>query len=121
MATGWSHLDLYLMGLAAPSEVPDFFFLKNLVRAGADAKGHPLYRGDRAKVTIEDVIASLGPRLPDHEHAQKEFNTGLVAVVLHGAKPSRELVDRTNAIGKAWVEFWSTTTGYRSIMTTAAR
>ncbi|HEY2162756.1 MAG TPA: hypothetical protein VGH04_02140, partial [Gemmatimonadaceae bacterium] len=30
-ATGWSYLDLYLMGLIAPSEVPDFFILRNLV------------------------------------------------------------------------------------------
>jgi len=26
-ATGWSYLDLYLMGLATPAEVPDFFIL----------------------------------------------------------------------------------------------
>ncbi len=29
-ATGWSYLDLYLMGLIAPAEVPDFFLLRNL-------------------------------------------------------------------------------------------
>ena len=29
-ATGYSYLDLYLMGLLAPSEVPDFFILRNL-------------------------------------------------------------------------------------------
>jgi hypothetical protein len=120
-ATGWSHLDLYLMGLAAPSEVPDFYFLKNLVRAGTDPRGHPLYKGDRVRVTIEDVIASLGPRLPDFAHAQKNFNTGIVAVVLHGATPSRELVDRTNGIRDAWIEFWSTTTGRRSVMTARSR
>jgi hypothetical protein len=120
-ATGWSHLDLYLMGLATSSEVPDFFFLKNLARAGTDAKGHPLYKGDRVKVTIEDVIASLGPRLPDVEHSQKSFNTGVVAVVLHGATPSRELIERANGIRQAWIDFWSTTTGHRSIMTTSPR
>ena len=120
-ATGWSHLDLYLMGLATPSEVPDFFFLKNLARVGTDAKGHPLYKGDRVKLTIEDVIASLGPRLPDVEHSQKNFNTGVVAVVLHGAAPSRELIECANGIRLAWIDFWSTTTGHRSIMTTSSR
>ena len=29
-AAGYSYLDLYLMGLIAPSEVPDFFILRNL-------------------------------------------------------------------------------------------
>jgi hypothetical protein len=120
-ATGWSPLDLYLMGLAAPSEVPDFFFLKNLARAGTDAKGHPLYKGDRVKVTIDDVIASLGPRLPDYEHSQKNFNTGVVGIVLHGRTPSRELIERANGIREAWIDFWSTTTGRRSIMTTSPR
>ena len=37
-ATGWSYLDLYLMGLISPSEVPDFFILRNLVAAGRDAQ-----------------------------------------------------------------------------------
>jgi hypothetical protein len=120
-ATGWSPLDLYLMGLAAPSEVPDFFLLRNLVRLGTDAKGHPLFKGDRLKVTIEDVIASLGPRLPDYAHSQKDFNTGIVAIVLHGASPSRELIERANAIREAWIEFWSTTTGHRSTMKTSPR
>src|SRR6185369_9474249 len=38
-ATGWSYLDLYLMGLIGPQEVPDFFILRNLVRTGTDANG----------------------------------------------------------------------------------
>jgi hypothetical protein len=120
-ATGWSPLDLYLMGLAPPSEVPDFFLLRNLVRAGTDARGFPLYKGDRIKITIGDVIASLGPRTPDFEHSQKVFNTGMVVIVMHGAAPSRELIERTNAIREAWIEFWSTTTGHRSVMKTSPR
>ncbi len=57
-ATGYSYLDLYLMGLIASSEVPDFFILRNLVAPGRDANGHPIFKADRTKVTIEDVIAS---------------------------------------------------------------
>ncbi len=37
-ATGYSYLDLYLMGLISPAEVPDFFILRNLVPTGKDAK-----------------------------------------------------------------------------------
>src|SRR5207247_8999994 len=36
-ATGWSYLDLYLMGLIAPAEMPDFFILRHLVPAGRGA------------------------------------------------------------------------------------
>ncbi|SPE36215.1 conserved exported hypothetical protein [Candidatus Sulfopaludibacter sp. SbA3] len=117
-ATGWSYLDLYLMGLIAPSEVPDFFILRNLVPAGRDGNGHPIFKADRTKVTIQDVIAVEGPRLPDVDHAQKKFNTGMVVIVEHGAKPGKELIERTNAIRERWMDYWETTTGHRSSMTT---
>jgi len=120
-ATGWSPLDLYLMGLAPPSEVPDFFLLKNLKPVGKDDRGYPTFKADRVKITIKDVIASLGPRLPDFEHSQKVFNTGMVALVLHGATPSRELTERLNAIRDAYIEFWTTTTGHRSVMNASPR
>jgi hypothetical protein len=117
-ATGWSYLDLYLMGLIAPSEVPDFFILRNLVAAGRDGNGHPIFKADRTKVTIQDVIAVHGPRLPDVDHSQKNFNTGMVVVVEHGKTPSAELIERTNGIRLRWMDYWETTTGHRSSMTT---
>jgi hypothetical protein len=116
-ATGWSYLDLYLMGFIAPSEVPDFFMLRNLAPAGRDSNGHPIFKADRTKVTIQDVIAVEGPRLPDVDHSQKNFNTGMVVVVEHGKTPSRELLEKTNGIRLRWMDYWTTTTGHRSTMT----
>ncbi len=87
-ATGYSYLDLYLMGLISPAEVPDFFILRNLVPAGKDANGHPIFKADRTKVTIQDVIASEGSRVPDVDLSQRKFNTGIVVVVEHGQKPT---------------------------------
>ena len=117
-ATGYSYLDLYLMGMIAPSEVPDFFILRNLVPAGKDANGHRIFKADRTKITIQDVIAAEGPRLPDVDHAQKHFNTGMVMVVEHGKAPSPELIERTNGIRERWMDYWTTVTGHRSTMTT---
>jgi hypothetical protein len=117
-ATGWSYLDLYLMGLIAPSEVPDFFILRNLVPAGRDANGHPVFKADRTKVTVQDVIAVEGPRFPDVDHSQKNFNTGMVVVVEHGKTPSKELLERAEGIRLRWMDYWETTTGHRSTMTT---
>lgn len=117
-ATGYSYLDLYLMGLIAPSEVPDFFLLRNLSPAGKDANGHSIFKADRVKVTIDDVIAVQGPRLPAVNQSQRKFNTGMVVVVEHGQKPSPELLERTNGIGKAWIDYWATVTGRRASMTT---
>jgi hypothetical protein len=117
-ATGYSYLDLYLMGLISPAEVPDFFILRNLVPAGHDSNGHPIFKADRTKITIQDVIAVEGPRLPDVDHAQKNFNTGMVMVVEHGKTPSPELIERTNGIREQWMDYWATSTGHRSTMTT---
>jgi hypothetical protein len=120
-ATGYSYLDLYLMGLIAPSEVPDFFILRDLVAAGRDASGHPIFKADRTKVTIQDVILAEGPRLPDVDHAQKQFNTGFVVMVEHGKTPSRELVDRTSGIRGAWMDYFATVTGHRASMTATVK
>ena len=120
-ATGYSYLDLYLMGLLAPSEVPDFFILRNLQRQGVDANGHPIFKADRTKVTINDVIAAEGPREPDVDHSQKKFNTGMVIVLEHGHKPPPDLIKNVEGIRGRWIDYWSTTTGHRSEMTADPR
>jgi hypothetical protein len=120
-ATGYSYLDLYLMGFISAAEVPDFFILKNLVSAGKDANGHPIFKADRTKVTIQDVIAVEGPRLPDVDHSQREFNTGIVVVVEHGQSPSPELIKRASGIREQWIDYWVTTTGHRASMTATPR
>lgn len=116
-ATGWSYLDLYLMGLISAAEVPDFFILRNPVPAGKDANGHPIFKADRTKVTIQEVIAAEGPRMPGVDKSQRQFNTGMVIVVRHGEKPSRELVERAEGIRSQWIDYFSITTGHRASMT----
>jgi len=116
-ATGYSYLDLYLMGLISSTEVPDFFVLKNLEPSGKDRMGHPLFRADRVKVTIQDVIAAEGPRLPDVDHSQRNFHTGIVLIVERGQKPSDELIERARQIAIQWIDYWGRATGHRAIMT----
>jgi hypothetical protein len=120
-ATGYSYLDLYLMGLISAAEVPDFFLLKNLVPTGKDANQRPIFKAERTKVTIQDVIAVEGQRLPDVDHSQREFNTGMVVVVEHGKSPSSSLVERANGIRGQWIDYWETTTGHRASMTANPR
>ena len=120
-ATGYSYLDLYLMGLVAPSEVPDFFLLRNLQPQGRDANGHRIFKADRTKITINEVIAAEGPRLPDVDHAQKRFNTGMVIVLRHGDKLPPQLVKDVEGIRLRWMDYWTTVTGHRSTMTTDPR
>lgn len=116
-ATGWSYLDMYLMGMISPAEVPDFFLLRNLTTQGQDANGHAIFKADRTKLTIQDVIAAEGQRLPAVEQAQKIFNTGMVVVVEHGQRPSPKLIESVTGIRARWIDYWTTTTGHRSTMT----
>jgi len=120
-STGWSYLDLHLMGLVKPEEVPDFFILRNLKPAGEDGNGHPIFKADRTKITIQDVIAAEGPRMPGVAKSQRQFNTGMVMVVEHGKKPSPELLERTEGIRKRWIEYWPITTGHRASMTASPK
>jgi len=120
-ATGYSYLDLDLMGLISAAEVPDFFILKNLVQVGEDTKGHPVFKAERTKVTIQDVIAAEGPRLPDVNHSQRRFNTGIVIVVEHRQSPSGELMERARGIRQQWIQYWETATGHRASMTANPR
>ena len=120
-ATGYSYLDLYLMGLISPAEVPDFFILRHLVPAGKDANGHRVFKADRTRVTIQDVIAAEGPRTPDVEHSQRQFNTGIVIIVQHGLKPSPLLIREANGIRLQWMKYFSIATGRRASMTANPR
>jgi hypothetical protein len=121
-AKGWSWLALYLMGLARPDEVPPFFILRNLQRTGqTDAEGRPIFRGDRTVITIQDVIAAMGPRTPSFENSQKQFNTGVVVITEPGKKPTPELLTAARAIGQKYIEYWAKTTGGRSTMTVKPR
>ena len=116
-ASGYSYLDLYLMGLIAAAEVPDFFIVRPLVRVGTNANGRPIFKGQRERITIQDVIAAEGPRSPDVNHSQRQFNTGIVVIVERGRTPSAELIDRANGIRRQWIDYWAVTTGRRASMT----
>jgi len=120
-ASGYSYLDLYLMGLIPASEVPDFFVLQDAERTGEDGDGHPVYTATRIPITIDDVIAYNGPRMPPYGEAQTEYSTAVVAVVLPGRSPSPALLERLEGIRRAWVDFFARTTGGTASMSTSLR
>ncbi|MEO7112049.1 MAG: hypothetical protein ABI183_16520 [Polyangiaceae bacterium] len=92
----YSPLDLYIMGLADKSEVPPFGVIENAVvpfdvkdpftGATYNASSFPWWGATpftvtgatRRTVTIDDVIAQNGPRVPDVTTSPKTFNIGIV-------------------------------------------
>ena len=119
---GPSWLDLYLMGLADASEVPDMFILRNLKALtagnGEDRYWGGVFTGDREIVSIEQIIAAEGPREPSAAESQKDFNAGFVYLLEPGQTPSRDLLALHAQYLTATKEYWSHITGGRSHITT---
>ena len=72
-----SPLDLYLMGFNEPANVPEFF----LIEGGSPGDRNDLpsligtaVTGNRVDISIEDIIAAEGPRVPSVDGSQHEFN-----------------------------------------------
>jgi hypothetical protein len=120
-ASGFSYLELYLMGLRPASAVPDFFVVRNQRVVGRTPDGNAIYSGETIPITINDVIAYNGPRVPSFENSPKAFNTAMVAVTLHGRKPTAAMLGQIEGIRTTWIGYWSKVTGGVSTMTTTAR
>jgi len=113
--SGPSWLDLYLMGLADAHEVPDMFILRN---AQPLNDGSGAYRADKETVTIAQIVAAEGPRVPSAADSQKVFNAGFVYLVEPGQKPSSDLLQlHARYIGEL-ADRWFGFTGERSRITT---
>jgi hypothetical protein len=81
---GYSWLDLYLMGLAAPHEVPNFFYIADSSPRLGDAYYAPpnrTYSGTRRNVALQQIIQANGARLPAYPATQREFR--MVTIVVH--------------------------------------
>ena len=87
-ARGYSALDQYAMGLRAPAEVPPFFFVEGAddfrpnrgFRFSSAPEAGVSFTGARREVRIEDVIAELGPRMPDDTRAPRSMRQAYVLV-----------------------------------------
>jgi hypothetical protein len=81
-AYGYSFLELYLMGLADKSEVPPTTWLANTSPALGASYWPPTaiksVTGTKHEVTVDQVVASAGPRVPAYPATQKQFKVAFV-------------------------------------------
>jgi hypothetical protein len=73
-------LDLYLMGLVPASAVSDVYVMKNQALANASICPPLSPLSDFDRLTINDVIAANGPRVPDVSQSQKVFRVATIVV-----------------------------------------
>lgn len=77
----YSDLDMYLAGLASPSEVGPILKLSNVqpVLSEFPAAGQ-VVQAESGHVTIDQILDAEGPRVPDAVSSQKHFRAALVLV-----------------------------------------
>lgn len=77
--SAYSQLDLYLMGMIPPEQVPPMLLIDNpsINRTKLPHQGDTI-SGTPKTVTINDIIAAEGPRIPTAADAPKTFTIGYV-------------------------------------------
>ncbi|MCP4655301.1 MAG: hypothetical protein GY856_07775 [bacterium] len=120
--TRYSPLDRYLMGLASPASVPDFFYIANSVSA-IDPGTRPVFEGtvpgERVDISIDDVRAAEGPRRPPPAEAPRSFRTAFLLVSLVGQDASPESIAKLDRYRRRWISYFREATGNRGEVTTA--
>jgi len=109
----YSPLDRYLMGLLEPARVPPFSLLRNpAVNPNQFPADDAVVAATPESVTIGQVIAAEGPRLPDSAHSQKEFRVGFVFLTSPGTEPAAEDLQAVETVRRAFAaQFFALTHG----------
>lgn len=116
---GYSWHELYLMGLAAPPEVPDWFYLKDSVPGLPGAywpEANLTVTANRVNVTLQQIVDAIGPRVPDSTASQKDFSVPMVLVVRPGEWVQGD-VDETHRICEVWRPQFNVATLTRATVT----
>lgn len=118
-ANYFNELDQYLMGLRPASEVRDLSYIyvndavQDQVRFITPTPNFAI-AGERKTVSINQIIAREGERLPSAETAQKEFRVAFILLTEGGAAPST--LERLERYRTALVEYFSRATERRGAL-----
>ena len=119
----YSPLDLYLMGLLKPEDVPPTFLVtdphdldlpppydQQTITAdqlqGTYSLGDVGFRGDRQEVRIEDIISVNGMRIPNAESSQKDFRTAFILLAQGEEGPTSDEIEKVEAVRLYWPAFF---------------
>ena len=117
---GFSKLDLYLMGLAPPEEVPANFFVRdptifdNLFNESHEPLAGIFFDGERVEVAIGDIIAAHGTRAPDHTVSQRNFRYAFILLKQEGEEVPPEDIEKMERFRTAFGEYFDQVVGNRA-------
>ncbi len=115
----YSPLDLYLMGFVDKTQVPPMLLIDNpdidpkqMPETGITITGTPTY------VTIDDIIAAEGERIPGPAESQKSFKTAFIFITAPGTFIGDELFGIEN-VRNGWITRYSVLSDGKGIMDVA--
>ncbi len=112
----FSPLDLYLMGLNDAPEVPPMLLIDNgSVDATQLPEENATISGTATYVTIDDIIAAEGARIPSAADAPKQFKIGCILLTRQGTFTGEELYPIRKIITNWETWFLSQTDGKGSV------
>lgn len=115
-------LDLYLMGLLKPEDVPPTFLVVDpydidipppfddpslwgnlrFLNPMADVT----FRGEKEEVTIEGIIAANGERIPDAGSSQKDFRVAFILLTMGESTPATQEIEKVQAVRRFWPPYF---------------
>lgn len=106
----FSPLDQYAMGLIGADEVPPFHIVGDCSNPSAAPAVGAVIQGPRIDVTIDQVIAAEGPRVPDFRKAPHTFDMAFILVSEGGRFPSEASIAKVDRIRAAWEAYFAAAT-----------
>ena len=118
----FSALDQYLMGFRPPAEVPPSFVVTPASISAARAPQVGVrFDGTRRDVTVEELIAAEGRRIPDHTVSQRRYRFAFILVVPQGEQPTEAQLSKLDAYRQQFEAYFATVTGNRASADTSLR
>jgi hypothetical protein len=121
----FSELDQYIMGLRTPQEVKPMFFISSPTNNQAQnrSRGTPTIgataMGIPVEVTIEDIIAAEGPRIPVEADAPKDLRQAFILVTRGGNNPAQSDLNKLANFRRVWEDYFEVSVGGRLTINTS--
>ena len=121
----YSKLDQYLMGLRPASDVEPLFYVQP--DAGVPYKSDDItipsaigatFRGTRKDMSVQEIIAAEGSRLPDVSSSPKTFHQAYILLVRRGTSPTAAELNKLRSIRESFPGFYAQASDNRGAIAT---
>jgi hypothetical protein len=120
-ANYFSELDQYLMGLRTPDEVGALTYLEvpdelqEKLRFGSPM-GNFAISAQKREVSLDQIIAQEGARVPDAENSAKDFRIAFVLLTERGALAANKTLNKLDDYRATLLRYFSTATSRRATL-----